>query len=422
MSPEQVLGGSLDRALGHLLARRRSCTSSRRAAIRFCATIRPRRWPRFCAIRRLRLARCRMTSPGFGARHPPACSRRRAPNGHQTMSELRVGRSRRCATRVGSTSSSGARGRAPAQPPERTPFVGRDAEAAELHAPARSHADGPRRPRADRRRARRRQDAAGPRADARRRETRGCLSLTGHCYEMEGAPPFVPFVEIDRAGGAARAAGRAGGDGRLAPEIATMVPSLRRVYPDIPPLPEVPPTSSGGCSSAPTSSTSGARTQKSPASCCSTISTGPTSRRCSCCCISRRTSPSMRLLVVGTYRDVELDVKRPFAKTLETLLRQRSRRASALRRLNESGVEQMLAAMSGSAPPSSLAQGRCSARPRAIRSSSRRCTSTSPKKGSSSMRAAVEDRPARRHDRRARRRAARHRAAARRLGERRARC
>ncbi len=28
---------------------------------------------------------------------------------------------------------------------------------------------------------------------------------------------------------------------------------------------------------------------------------------------------SLRLLVVGTYRDVELDVKRPFAKTLEAL-------------------------------------------------------------------------------------------------------
>jgi hypothetical protein len=25
---------------------------------------------------------------------------------------------------------------------------------------------------------------------------RGCLGLVGHCYEMEGAPPFVPFVEL----------------------------------------------------------------------------------------------------------------------------------------------------------------------------------------------------------------------------------
>ena len=39
---------------------------------------------------------------------------------------------------------------------------------------------------------------------------RGCLVLTGHCYEMEGAPPFVPFVEIHRRSGAAGAAGSAG--------------------------------------------------------------------------------------------------------------------------------------------------------------------------------------------------------------------
>jgi predicted ATPase len=66
--------------------------------------------------------------------------------------------------------------------------------------------------------------------------------------------------------------------------------------------------------------------------------------------------PSMRLLVVGTYRDVELDVNRPFAKTLETLLRQRLASRISLRRLNESGVQEMLSAMSGSAPPSGLAK------------------------------------------------------------------
>ena len=49
-------------------------------------------------------------------------------------------------------------------------------------------------------------------------------------------------------------------------------------------------------------------------------------------------------------------MKRPFAKTLESLLRQRLATRIALRRLNESGVQQMLSAMSGSAPPSGLAK------------------------------------------------------------------
>ena len=59
---------------------------------------------------------------------------------------------------------------------------------------------------------------------------RGCFCLTGHCYEMEGAPPFMPFVEITEESvrlvpQAVRAA-----MGDLAAEIAAMAPSLRRVY------------------------------------------------------------------------------------------------------------------------------------------------------------------------------------------------
>lgn len=57
----------------------------------------------------------------------------------------------------------------------------------------------------------------------------------------------------------------------------------------------------------------------------------------------------MRLLVVGTDRDVELDVKRSFAKTLESLVRQRLATRIALRRLSKSSVYELLAKISGSA-------------------------------------------------------------------------
>jgi predicted ATPase len=63
---------------------------------------------------------------------------------------------------------------------------------------------------------------------------------------------------------------------------------------------------------------------------------------------------AMRLLLIGTYRDVELDTARPFAKTLETLLRQRLATKINIKRLSSEGVERMLATMSGSSPPSSL--------------------------------------------------------------------
>ena len=62
----------------------------------------------------------------------------------------------------------------------------------------------------------------------------------------------------------------------------------------------------------------------------------------------------MRVLIVGTYRDVELDVSRAFGKTLESLVRQRLATRIALRRLSESAVHELLSKMSGSAPPSGL--------------------------------------------------------------------
>jgi tetratricopeptide (TPR) repeat protein len=66
--------------------------------------------------------------------------------------------------------------------------------------------------------------------------------------------------------------------------------------------------------------------------------------------------PSTPMLIIGTYRDVELEVTRPFAKTLETLLRQKQATRISLRRLAVEGVEGMLAAMSGQNPPPSLAR------------------------------------------------------------------
>jgi predicted ATPase len=62
------------------------------------------------------------------------------------------------------------------------------------------------------------------------------------------------------------------------------------------------------------------------------------------------------ILLIGTYRDVELEVTRPFAKTLEAMLRQKQATRISLRRLAVDGVEGMLAALSGQTPPPSLAR------------------------------------------------------------------
>lgn len=185
---------------------------------------------------------------------------------------------------------------------------------------------------------------------------RGAICLTGHCYEMEGSPPFVPFVEMtEQAVGMLPQALRAAMGG-LAQEIAAIVPSLRRTYSDIPPLPEVPADQQRRLIFGAFLDYSRRGTQKSPVIYLlddlhwadeSTLQ------------LLQHLAPqpaTLRVLIVGTYRDVELDVTRPFAKTLESLVRQRLATRIALRRLQESSVHELLAKMSGSTPPSGLAK------------------------------------------------------------------
>ena len=242
---------------------------------------------------------------------------------------------------------------APAAPAERTPFVGRDAESTELTRLLDQMLTGQGglvllggEPGVGKTRL-----ARELMATARQR---GALCLTGHCYEMEGAAPYVPFVEmIEQSVHLVPQAVRAA-MGEVAPEIAAIVPSLRRTYPDIPPLPEVPADQQRRLIFGGFLEYIRRGTQKSPVVYLlddlhwadeSTLQ------------LLQHLAPhlaSMRLLIVGTYRDVELDVARPFAKTLESLVRQRLATRIALRRLHEASVQELLTKMSGSPPPSGL--------------------------------------------------------------------
>jgi class 3 adenylate cyclase/tetratricopeptide (TPR) repeat protein len=239
---------------------------------------------------------------------------------------------------------------------ERTPFVGREAERAELRRCLDQTVRGQGglvmiggEPGVGKTRL-----AEELAAEARQR---GLLALTGHCYEMEEAPPYIPFVEILEA--TARVVPPAAlreALGDSAPEVAKLMPELRRLFPDIAAPLELPPEQQ---------------------------------RRYLFNCMhefmerSGRAQPlflvledlhwaddatllllqhiaqrliEMPVLIVGTYRDVELDVARPLARALEELLRQRLAHDLTLKRLPEAGVEAMLRALSGQEPPTPLVQ------------------------------------------------------------------
>jgi serine/threonine protein kinase/tetratricopeptide (TPR) repeat protein len=185
----------------------------------------------------------------------------------------------------------------------------------------------------------------------------GVIALAGHCYEGEGARPFSPWVEILDATtriAPKHALREALGDG--APEIAKLQPALRRLYPDLPPPLDLPPEAERAylfdcfCDFVDRSS----RVQP-------LLfvledlhwADEPTVLLLRHVCLRLSELP---ILVVGTYRDVELDVARPLAAALRHLVRERLVERVSLHRLTADNVAEILEAMSGREPPAALVE------------------------------------------------------------------
>ncbi|MEX2458012.1 MAG: AAA family ATPase, partial [Actinomycetota bacterium] len=184
---------------------------------------------------------------------------------------------------------------------------------------------------------------------------RGMLAFTGRCSDIEGAPPYLPFVEIFEAVAAfvpeeaLRAAlGEAAGD------IARVMPSLRRTLPDLPPPLDLPPEQERRyLQNAVRDFVAKSARMHALVLVLDDLhwADEPTLRLLE---HLAEVMPELPCLVIGTYRDVELEVGRPLARTLESLLRRHLAERVSLRRLPQEGVRAMLGSLAGHEPPDVL--------------------------------------------------------------------
>jgi class 3 adenylate cyclase/tetratricopeptide (TPR) repeat protein len=187
-------------------------------------------------------------------------------------------------------------------------------------------------------------------------QARGMRVLTGHCVEMSGAPPYLPYVEmIEQAVSNPRsplALREALGD--VAPEIARIAPTLRRVFPDILPPVELPAELARRYVWNSLSEFIGRAGQSQPlllvledlhwadeSSLLLTEYLAPL-------------LPEMPVLVIGTYRDIEVDLHHPLARVIAQLERRRLVERVSLGSLSLDGVRAMLWALAGQPAPEEL--------------------------------------------------------------------
>jgi class 3 adenylate cyclase/tetratricopeptide (TPR) repeat protein len=184
----------------------------------------------------------------------------------------------------------------------------------------------------------------------------GMRVLTGHCVEMTGAPPYLPYVEIiEQAISNPRsplALREALGD--VAPEIARIVPALRRVFPDIPPPVEVPAELARRYVWNSFSEFAGRAAQDQPLLVVLEDMHWADESTVLLTEYLAPLLPEMPVLVLGTYRDVEVDLSHPLARVIGQLGRQRLLERVSLRRLSFDGVRAMLRALAGQPAPEEL--------------------------------------------------------------------
>jgi class 3 adenylate cyclase/tetratricopeptide (TPR) repeat protein len=187
-------------------------------------------------------------------------------------------------------------------------------------------------------------------------QARGMRVLTGHCVEMSGGPPYLPYVEIiEQAINIPRSSlelWRALGD--VAAEIARIAPALRRVFPDIPPPVELPAELARRYVWNSFGEFVDRAAQGQPLLLVLEDLHWADESTVLLTEYLAPLLPDMPVLVLGTYRDLDVDLHHPLVRVIGQLGRKRLVERVNLRRLSFDGVRAMVGALAGQPAPKQL--------------------------------------------------------------------
>src|SRR5260370_6591145 len=184
----------------------------------------------------------------------------------------------------------------------------------------------------------------------------GFLALAGSCYDRDDAVPFSPFVEIlEGAWAQARSLETFRETlGNDAPEIARLMPELRRLFRDLTPPREIPPEQSRRLLFDALVRMMTRAAGDRPLLLVLEDLHWADEGTLSLLNHLARLVAKLRVLIVGTYRDYELDPGGPLAATLDELTRLHLLRRITLGGLSQPAVAEMIAALSDRDPPSAV--------------------------------------------------------------------
>ena len=181
--------------------------------------------------------------------------------------------------------------------------------------------------------------------------------LRGHCLDMDGAPPYQPLIEqIEQVARNVSAAELRQTLGENAPEMAKLMPELRQMFPDIPEPVALPPEQERRYLLHGVGEFIDRASRPNPLML--TFEDLHWADE-STCVLLRHLAGRLEetpVLIVGTYRDSELDATRPFAAALHDLVRERLVEDLVLKRLSRESVAELLAAQAQQTPPEELVE------------------------------------------------------------------